>query len=587
MELLANLVRVFVLAVASWAAAGLAGAQDVHDFHFSGFEADFYLSKDEEDRARLRVVETITAEFPAFDQNRGLARAIPATFDGHPVSFELEFVTRNGEPEPIYAQYTERGNEIIETGTDDFVHGTQVYTFAYTLRDVIRGTPAGQEFYWDVNGTEWLQYFEAVTARVHLDESVKDLFTGATRCYQGPLGSETPCAGAEQDGDMIVFRSEGGLGPGETLSVVLDFQPGAFTLYTEGFAGVLRALGALLATALAIMASAQVVRIRYFVGRDAASEGAVRMAHQPPRGITFLEASAIYRRAGERDLLPALIVHLATRGHLRVIEREKKGTFSTSTQYTVELLDPRGLHEDEQPFVEALFGSLEAGGLYTFDRSDWALSKRLHKLQESLRKAVVDRGYRREVSVGWTPFLLATAALLIGGAVSITLPSNALTEWRAIGLFAGIGGLGFVFSASMGIRPLTPKGRRVYDYLDGLRLYMKSDGALRLQILQRTEGGKTTPIEWGNPGQVLELHERLLPYAIMFGLDRSWLGHLSVQYEAQSRNPRWYYGPRPWEPDRFASSITALSSSVSHVSSPSSSGGGAGGGGGGGGGGGR
>ena len=51
---------------------------------------------------------------------------------------------------------------------DDFVHGAQTYVFTYTLENVTRffDDTGVDEFYWDVNGTEWAQDFGRVTVQL-------------------------------------------------------------------------------------------------------------------------------------------------------------------------------------------------------------------------------------------------------------------------------------------------------------------------------------------------------------------------------------------------------------------------------------
>ena len=63
------------------------------DFHFSNFQADYYLSRDVQKRSVLKTVEVLTAEFPSFDQNHGIERAIPKSYDGHPTHLKVNSVT--------------------------------------------------------------------------------------------------------------------------------------------------------------------------------------------------------------------------------------------------------------------------------------------------------------------------------------------------------------------------------------------------------------------------------------------------------------------------------------------------------------
>ncbi|WP_447587764.1 hypothetical protein [Microbacterium lacticum] len=54
----------------------------VDDFTFDSFDADYTLTRADDGTSRLRAVETIVAVFPETDQNRGIRRAIPDTYQG-------------------------------------------------------------------------------------------------------------------------------------------------------------------------------------------------------------------------------------------------------------------------------------------------------------------------------------------------------------------------------------------------------------------------------------------------------------------------------------------------------------------------
>ena len=131
----------------------------VDNFTFKEFIGDYYLSRDDEGRARLRVVETFVAEFPEFNQNKGLYRAIPASYDGRSVDVQVESLTRGGQPEPIYDQRAENGYWVVETGDDNYVRGEQTYVLTYTIRDIVKDFGGHQEAYGDTVGTNWQQPF--------------------------------------------------------------------------------------------------------------------------------------------------------------------------------------------------------------------------------------------------------------------------------------------------------------------------------------------------------------------------------------------------------------------------------------------
>src|SRR4051812_11429141 len=69
------------LALAFGAAAAASPAvAGVDDFTFESLDVQYYLDRDAEGHATLRTVETFVADFPDFDQNRGIVRNIPISY---------------------------------------------------------------------------------------------------------------------------------------------------------------------------------------------------------------------------------------------------------------------------------------------------------------------------------------------------------------------------------------------------------------------------------------------------------------------------------------------------------------------------
>ena len=101
-------------------------AKNVQDFYFDSFEADYYLTKDEEGISRLKVKETFVAIFPNYNQNKGLCRRIPYTSNGgknltiERMTKDDIRVTRNGLTEPIYSiEKTDDDEYEVCTGTEN------------------------------------------------------------------------------------------------------------------------------------------------------------------------------------------------------------------------------------------------------------------------------------------------------------------------------------------------------------------------------------------------------------------------------------------------------------------------------------
>lgn len=564
---------------------------NVQNFNFKEFVGDYYLSKDIDGRATLKVVEKFTAQFPEFNQNKGVVRAIPKVYDGHSVSVNIESLLRNGKTEPIYDQYTQNNYLIIETGNDDYVRGDQTYTLTYTLRDVIKDFGTHQEFYWDTIGTQSSQRFGSVTAHVHLDESIASNFTNETACYQGSQRSSQTCNTAKED-NTITFSSIPGtwLPAGHNLTMVVGFEAGTFTPYQMSgqdiFAGfVLPGIAVL----LSVIATAWAIITRATKGRDAAGRGTIVPEYLPPNGVSVMLASGIKGRAS--SVITAQLVDLAVRHKIRIEEKEVKKLFGMSKEYSITLLDSKDLLSDEKRLLEVTTG-LKKGGTYTLKKNDTKVGNELAEiLQKSSKDDVIERDYRKVVTGTWKPILFAVVA---SGTAWLTIMMNSTDgiAWP-IGLAVIVSVLSVILSMILllGLQPLTQKGTRLKEYLEGLEIYIKLAEKDRLKALQSPEGADKSPVDTDDKKQMVRLYERVLPYAILFGLEKEWAKVLEVQYSEQNIQPDWYVGGSAFNAALFSASLgnftSATSSNFSTPSNSSSSGLGGGGfsGGGGGGGG--
>jgi hypothetical protein len=141
---------------------------------------------------------------------------------------------------------------------------------------------------------------------------------------------------------------------------------------------------------------------------------------------------------------------------------------------------------------------------------------------------------------------------------------------------------------SLIISPLSLEGSEMKEYLLGLKLYMKMAEVDRLKYLQSVEGAERIITNEG--GAKVKLYEKLIPYASIFGIEKSWNKVLEIEYGDYS--PNWYVGQGAFNAMVFSSTMNNISSSMNSYSSSTGSsgsgfsGGSAGGGGGGGGGGG-
>lgn len=72
----------------------------------------------------------------------------------------------------------------------------------------------------------------------------------------------------------------------------------------------------------------------------------------------------------------------------------------------------------------------------------------------------------------------------------------------------------------------TQAGEPIVDHLWGIHDYVKLAEKDRFAMLQSPEGATRTPL---GELEVLKLYERLLPYAVLFGLEKQWMAELDLR----------------------------------------------------------
>jgi uncharacterized membrane protein YgcG len=557
---------------------------DVNDFVFDSFSAVYTLSRDEDGRSLLTVEETLVAQFPDFDQNRGIRRELVERYDGRPTDIELISITdENGAPREFATESSDEFLEVTIAG-DNYVRGTQVYVISYLQHNVTRffDNTGVDEFYWDTNGTGWAQPFGSVTAEIVVDPELASALTGSFAAYVGYEGSDTPANIVATATGFIAEEFD--VAAGQNVTVAIAFEPDTFAARDSSFAGApwptLSLLGAIGGMG-AIVGAAVLRRTRL---KDAPGRVTIIPEYTAPKGVS-IPLSAVISKT-QTKVTAAQIIALAVAGNIRVLEvpggwRKQK--------YSLQFVSAEGQGPTETEFLHALFGaSLDPGEGRTLDKQDTATASKITTLMSRVTKDATTTGYRRSLP-GGSLFLVSIVALVTAGA-AFAFGIMALDQSYG-GLVPVITlGVGFVsLFAVIGLIskvPLDAKGTELREYLLGLKMYIQLAEADRLAFLQSPQGALRTPVETGDTVQMLKLNEKLLPYAVLFGLEKEWTAELGKYYEETGTQPTWYSGSSAFNAALFASSISSLSSSVSSSYSSSSGGSGGGGSSGGGGGGG-
>ena len=606
-----------LVALPATAATAVSASTGVDDFEFSSFEADYYLGRDAEGHSTLRTVETLVAEFPNYDQNRGIIRAIPAHYDGVPLETTVVSISDSeGNTEPY--EVIDTGDFIeVSLGTDDFVQGTVSYTLTYDQRNVVRAfaDTGVDELYWDTNGTGFAQPFGSTTARVHVDPSVAPTLTGAATCYRGPQGSTDTCEITRADdaatGSALLTASTPSLGAGENLTVAIAFTAGTFVqvpadpsysaptvpspgdpdytggdyYYGYGDTGPTPTWSHLLGgflTLLAVGGGAVALFRRFGPGRDAPGRGVIIPQYSVPRGVNLLEAAALLGR--DHAGISAQLVSFAVRGNLRILDYPVS---SGDARYTLQLVHANNVDPQEHWMLQAIFApDLAPGAVREIGVTDDQLATAFGNLGTAANGSVELRGWRGKSSM-MTGIGIAVGLVILGFieviAIIGTTVIGAFSPWFAVALAVTIAAALLSFIVALRKGGLTPAGAEQKDYLLGMRMYLELAEEERFQALQspagaeRVNAGKTISadktvsagdtVDTADRGQVVKLYEKLLPFAVLWGIEEQWSEELAAYYD-QTDVPDWYVGNGGYNSFTFANSIGGWARSVHTTSTP-------------------
>jgi len=473
----------------------------------------------------------------------------------------------------------------IKPSDDSYVHGEQVYFIRYHQSWVInnyQSTSGFDEFYWDVNGTGWLQSFDKVTAKVTFDKALTEkLVADKVSCYEGPQGSEKPCANADVSSSEMFF-STGKLQAGENLTIAIPFQPNVANTTGPIVTGTFSYYGFWVCLVLVVLLILWAIYFRIF-GIRSSSKGAFVVPQYKPAQVPGLLTSAIVAKKTSH-LFQASVVELAV---MKLIEIEVVAE-SNNKDFILRRTKLATTSSDHVALMKEL-GLAKAGSELHLPHNMPAaqsakLSKGLLKLKSAAASQVNSQGYFQKRALG-VPAIGFVVGILIYATwlyFSITLDEQVDQGFVAapvisFGLFAAV----YWFLLSK--RALTAKGVEVDSYVKGLETYIQLAEKDRLEFLQSPTGALLKPSEVQGK-QVLKLYEEVLPWAILLGLQKQWNKVLADLYQEQG-NPPWIIGS-PLLGESFANLDQVLTQSLAASSSGGSGGGGSSGGGGGGGGGG-
>jgi len=257
--------------------------------------------------------------------------------------------------------------------------------------------------------------------------------------------------------------------------------------------------------------------------------------YAPPRGVNVMVAAHLLGRS--RTAIPAQLLELAIAKNIRVLDRSLRRGRSA---YAVQFLSHTGAGDFERQLLDALFGSDPRPGLVRELRAqDRALRRSISDVSAAAFTEARVRGWRSAPgTLQW--LLVAAAALLFGGVTTAAFIFVFfwLFSWLFVAAFlVSVAVLAISIASIRLFGPLTEEGVLVRDHLRGIRIYLRLAEKDRLRMLQ----GAFTADRSAEAGAAIAIsvYERLLPYAVVWNVERTWITELIGNATDLDKPPAW------------------------------------------------
>ncbi len=556
-----------------------AGAQSRDYLYLSDFDSSIVVNQD----GSLSITEKITADFGSLLNKHGIFRVLPTKTKTDKGTYltpvELVSIT-DFSGHPLEYKTIKKGGTITwKIGEDDVtVSGLKDYQIKYHVKNAVRRQNGFDELYWNLNGNYWDIPTERFSADIlfpvgiNKDNIKLDYYAGALG------GNDKALAGYKwMNGQTLHFDSAKGFAVGQGVTVSASFPSDIVELaglsLSETFPGWQWLF-------LPLIIFIVLFSLWYRFGRDPHLGKTVIAEYEAPDNLGPLEMGVLDRGVNTiNQLITAAIIKMAVIRILTIKEVEKTILVFKRKDYelakTEDSIAVEALSPAEKSIYSRIFKDGDSVMLHDLKKDFY---KNNIDVEEKTKNLLFNKGYLDKKASKIQGMI---AFVLLGGCFVIFLITEVVSK------------SGFVFSPLLVASSLvalliavlfycimprrTPKGAEVAWKIKGFKLFIKTAEKYRAQFYEKEN-----------------IFEKILPYAIAFGMTKGWIKKMREIYgddKFGSMAPAWYVaaGGANFDADSFASSMNSISTAIaSSTSSSSGAGGGgsAGGGGGGGGGGG-
>jgi uncharacterized membrane protein len=486
--------------------------------------------------ASLELRERIEYDFGS-TQRHGIFRDIPIKYQTASGNLNLSIsdiyvIDQNGNPYQFDESFPGQNIQIKIGDPDKFVSGKKIYVINYKIKRAVNYFNDHDELYWNVTGNQWPVPIENSSAKVILPQKIKKDEIQAA-CFAGSLGEKTPCLDIayESDADNLInvinFKQPKSLTKNQGLTIVIGFPKGVLTKPSLA-KNILNIIADNWIVVLPIITFFVMLYLWYSRGRDPKGRGTIIPQYDPPDNLTPAEIGVLIDEKINPKDISSEIIYLATKGYIKITRIKNENLIFKQEDYLLEKLKEA---DDLSPFDKKLMDGLFGRGDYRSTKlSDLKkiFYKELPEIHKKIYDSLVSKNYFPEtpVKIKRKYFLIGILFLVLAYLIfKVIISASYHLGIVGIGSLAASGILIILFGSIMPVK--TKKGVEAKENIFGLREYLEVAEKDRIKFHNAPEK---------NPDHF----EKLLPYAMVLGVERQWAEQFKDIY---NQPPSWYADP--------------------------------------------
>jgi uncharacterized membrane protein len=516
--------------------------------------ADFSSTIHVDQDGSARISEKITFVFTGAFQ--GVYRILPVDYPGprgtnYSLLISVHSITDEGGSTLKHEESTSQGFLTLKIFVPGASDATRTVNIEYSVANATKFFEDHDEFYWNVTGNDWPVPIGNVSAVVYFPEQTSGSLQ--VQAFQGAYGAKDKARSSVEGPVATAEASNLPMRGGLTIDVYIPKdllkQPSGLT--KAGWFIRSNPIVTLPVWALAVM-----FPLWWFKGRDPDPGMSVAPMYAPPDNMGPAEVGTLIDDGVAPRDITSVLVDLAVRGYLKIVETDHKGIFGSTKEYEFHLLKDRstwtGLTDYERAMMERVFSWGEVARLSDLRNHFYTA---LPIMKEEILGALKQKGMYT-VDPDSAHVLTGIGVVLVAAPYLILHFTGFANFLNSVGLtvLCGIVAAVIIFLFGRQLTATSLKGAKTRVQIQGFQEFMNRVDADRL---------KTMPPD---------TFEKFLPYAMALGVEHRW----AKNFEGITQNPpTWYQGTTPgmFNSIFFVNSIGAMSQQATStfVSAPRAS----------------